>query len=84
MDFYIDALTEVDYVLNQAAKPDVFRRTHLVELPLYLAFSHTGRGEALRALFVQRMGKLVANGELRAIFKHWQQPYPFDEASTSR
>jgi len=84
VDFYIDALTEVDYVLNQADKPEAFRRTHLAELPLFLAFSHTGKGEALRALFDQRMDKLVASGELRAIFKHWQQPYPFDEASTSR
>ncbi|MFK0088964.1 substrate-binding periplasmic protein [Pseudomonas sp. NPDC090755] len=84
VDLYIDALTEVDYVLDQAAKPQAFRRTHLIELPLYLAFARTREGHALQVLFDQRMGKLVASGELREIFKRWEQPYPFDEASTSR
>ncbi|MNO02204.1 hypothetical protein D3C81_2225340 [compost metagenome] len=58
----------------------MFRRSHLAELPLYLAFGRTAEGTALRALFDQRMDKLVASGELRAIFAHWQQPYPFDGA----
>ncbi|WP_433885449.1 substrate-binding periplasmic protein [Pseudomonas vranovensis] len=78
VDYYIDALTEVDYVLGQAPDPKLFRRSHLAELPLYLAFGRTAEGKALRALFDQRMDKLVASGELRAIFEHWKQPYPFD------
>lgn len=79
VDFYIDAQTEVDYVLDQAveAERNKFRSTHIAELPLYLAFGKTERGRALMALFDQRMDKLVASGELRAIFAHWEQPYPF-------
>ena len=81
VDFYIDALTEVDYVLGQASNPALFRRTHLVELPLYLAFGNNERGKALRALFDERMDTLARNGELKPIFDRWQQPYPFGEGS---
>lgn len=77
VDFYIDALTEVDYVLAQAPDPSVFRRTHLAELPLYLAFAKTPEGRALKAIFDQRMDELVPSGQLREIFTRWQQPYPF-------
>ncbi|HGM5578540.1 TPA: substrate-binding periplasmic protein [Pseudomonas putida] len=77
VDFYIDAETEVDYVLNQSSQPGSFRRTHIAELPLYLAFTHNDQGKALRDLFDQRMEKLVRSGELKAIFEHWKQPYPF-------
>ncbi|HEK1687208.1 TPA: transporter substrate-binding domain-containing protein [Pseudomonas putida] len=77
VDFYIDAETEVDYVLHQASKPQDFRRTHIAELPLYLAFTHSDQGKALRDLFDQRMEKLVRSGELRSIFERWKQPYPF-------
>ncbi|MGH8382355.1 substrate-binding periplasmic protein [Pseudomonas sp.] len=81
VDFYIDAQTEVDYVLDQAkeSERDKFRTTHIAELPLYLAFGKTEKGRALKALFDQRMDKLVASGELRAIFAHWEQPYPFEQ-----
>jgi len=80
VDFYIDAQTEVDYVLNQAPESErnQFRSTHIAELPLYLAFGKTEKGRALKELFDQRMDKLVASGELREIFSHWSQPYPFD------
>lgn len=84
VDFYIDALTEVDYVLGQASDPALFRRTHLVELPLYLAFGNNERGKALRAVFDRRMETLARNGELKPIFDHWQQPYPFGEGSAPR
>ncbi|WP_337159667.1 transporter substrate-binding domain-containing protein [Pseudomonas putida] len=77
VDFYIDAQTEVDYVLGQAARPDRWRRTHVAELPLYLAFGRNDKAKALSELFDQRMQKLVRSGELKPIFEHWQQPYPF-------
>ncbi|HKS13415.1 MAG TPA: transporter substrate-binding domain-containing protein [Pseudomonas sp.] len=82
VDFYIDALTEVDYVLEQASNPALFRRTHIIELPLYLAFGDNERGKALRALFDERMDTLARNGELKPIFDHWKQPYPFGSGST--
>ncbi|AZD51057.1 substrate-binding periplasmic protein [Pseudomonas chlororaphis] len=77
-DFYIDALTEVDFVLSQAEDRSQFRRTHLAELPLFLGFADNERGRVLRALFDRRMDELVKNGRLRPIFQRWQQPYPFD------
>ncbi|RCL29250.1 ABC transporter substrate-binding protein [Pseudomonas sp. AFG_SD02_1510_Pfu_092] len=77
VDFYIDAQTEVDYVLGQTSQPERFRRTHVVDLPLYLAFARNDQGKALRDLFDKRMAELVRSGELKAIFKQWQQPYPF-------
>lgn len=81
VDFYVDAMTEVDYVIGQSSQPDRFRRTHVVELPMYLAFARSERGEALRDVFDKRMAELVRSGELKPIFERWKQPYPFD-AST--
>ena len=78
VDFYIDALTEVDYVLNRAKDPSQLRRTHIAELPLYLCFAKTPKARSLMALFDQRMEQLVKSGELKPIFERWKQPYPFD------
>lgn len=76
-DFYIDALTETNYVLNQADDPSKFALTHIAELPLYVGFADNDRGRRLMGVFDQRMAALVKSGELRAIFEHWKQPYPF-------
>ncbi|ASV35153.1 ABC transporter substrate-binding protein [Pseudomonas sp. NS1(2017)] len=76
-DFYIDALTEAKYVLNQADDPSKFTLTHIAELPLYIGFADNERGRALMGVFDQRMAALVKSGELKAIFEHWKQPYPF-------
>ena len=77
-DYYIDALTEIDYVLKRAKDPSQFRRTHVAELPLYLCFADNPKARALMALFDQRMDLLVKNGTLKPIFERWKQPYPFD------
>ncbi|MDZ5604590.1 transporter substrate-binding domain-containing protein [Pseudomonas sp. RP23018S] len=77
VDFYIDALTEVDFVLNQSPQPQRLRRTHIAELPLYVAFANNETGRALCDLFDQRMAQLVRSGELKPIFEQWKQPYPF-------
>lgn len=81
VDFYIDAQTEVDYVLGQASQPQRFHRTHIAELPLYLAFGRSDQAKALRELFDARMAELVRSGELKPIFQHWRQPYPFSTDS---
>ena len=81
VDFYIDAQTEVDYVLGQASQPQRFHRTHIAELPLYLAFGRSEQAKALRELFDERMAELVRSGELKPIFQHWKQPYPFSTDS---
>ncbi|WP_110993355.1 substrate-binding periplasmic protein [Pseudomonas sichuanensis] len=77
VDFYIDAQTEVDFVLGQSPHPERFRSTHVAELPLYLAFTRSEQGKALSALFDKRMAELVRSGELKPIFERWKQPYPF-------
>ncbi|MFJ2454919.1 substrate-binding periplasmic protein [Pseudomonas protegens] len=77
-DYYIDAQTEIDYVLGQASDPSQFKRTHLTELPLYLGFASNPRGREMRELYDQRMAQLVSTGRLRPIFERWKQPYPFD------
>lgn len=76
-DFYIDALSEAQYVLGQADDPTQFKLTHIAELPLYLGFADNERGRALMAVYDQRMAALVKNGELKPIFERWKQPYPF-------
>ncbi|MEN8640396.1 substrate-binding periplasmic protein [Pseudomonas sichuanensis] len=81
VDFYIDAQTEVDYVLGQSPHPERFRSTHVAELPLYLAFTRSEQGKALSALFDKRMAELVRGGELKPIFERWKQPYPFSADS---
>jgi hypothetical protein len=77
-DFYIDALTEIDYIVKRAKDPSPFRRTHIAELPLYLCFANTPDARMLMALFDQRMDLLVKSGALKPIFERWKQPYPFD------
>ena len=77
VDFYIDAETEVNFVLGQSSEPKRFRSTHIAELPLYLAFADNDAGHALREVFDRRMGELVRSGELQPIFERWKQPYPF-------
>ncbi|MCS4250857.1 ABC transporter substrate-binding protein [Pseudomonas sp. BIGb0164] len=76
-DFYIDALSEAQYVLGQADDPAQFKLTHIAELPLYVGFADNERGRALMAVYDQRMATLVKNGELKPIFERWKQPYPF-------
>lgn len=77
-DYYIDALAEINFILKDAPDPSVYRITPLVNLPLYLGFADNPRGRALLRLYDQRMDELVANGQLREIFLHWNQPYPFE------
>ncbi|PRA24799.1 transporter substrate-binding domain-containing protein [Pseudomonas poae] len=76
-DFYIDALTEATEVLKQTDDPSRFRLTHIAELPLYVGFADNERGRGLMVVFDQRMAVLVKSGELKPIFEHWKQPYPF-------
>jgi ABC-type amino acid transport substrate-binding protein len=78
-DFYLDASTEVEEVLHEGSDPALFRTTELIRLPLYAGFADTARGRALVELFDRRMAELLRDGELRPIFRRWQQPYPFDE-----
>ncbi|MEN0107048.1 MAG: transporter substrate-binding domain-containing protein [Pseudomonas sp.] len=78
VDFYLDALTEVKDVLNEADDPSRYRITELTKLPLYLGFADTPDGHALAQVYDARMEQLVKDGSLRAIFARWQQPYPFD------
>ncbi|WP_341802363.1 hypothetical protein [Aquipseudomonas alcaligenes] len=78
-DFYVDASTEVEEVLHEGSDPALFRTTELIRLPLYAGFADTARGRALVELFDRRMAELLRNGELRPIFRRWQQPYHFDE-----
>ncbi|WLG50252.1 ABC transporter substrate-binding protein [Pseudomonas sp. FP1742] len=77
VDYYIDALDEVNSIVSRAKDPSQFRRTHIVDLPLYLCFADTPRARRLMALFDQRMEVLVKNGRLKPIFAKWKQPYPF-------
>ncbi|MDH4568487.1 transporter substrate-binding domain-containing protein [Pseudomonas sp. BN414] len=79
VDFYIDARTEVDDVLEGSAEPDKYRITPLMRLPLYLGFADTPRGRRLADMFDRRMDALVASGELRPLFVRWKQPYAFDK-----
>ncbi|WP_339525769.1 substrate-binding periplasmic protein [Pseudomonas sp. EA_35y_Pfl2_R111] len=78
VDFYLDALTEVEDVLSTASQPERYRVTQLTRLPIYLGFADTPRGRTLAELFDKRMDNLIADGSLRPIFQRWQQPYPFD------
>ncbi|MGV8843939.1 MAG: substrate-binding periplasmic protein [Pseudomonas sp.] len=78
VDFYVDARTEVEQVLREAADPTLFRITDVQRLPLFLGFADNPQGRALAALFDRRMEVLVKNASLRPLFAHWQQPYPFD------
>lgn len=77
-DYYIDAVTEVEEVLTEAADRNRYHVSDLTRLPVFLGFADTPRGHQLAGLFDRRMDQLVASGELRPIFERWQQPYPFD------
>jgi len=77
-DYYIDALTEIEAVVRNAADPSQYRYSHLAELPLYLGFADTHQARALMSIYDQRMDQLVKSGELKPIFERWKQPYPFE------
>lgn len=77
-DYYIDALTEIEAVVRDAADPAQYRYSHLAELPLFLGFADTPQARALMALYDRRMAELVKSGELKPIFERWKQPYPFN------
>jgi len=77
-DFYIDAQTEVDEVLEGAADRARYRVTPLTRLPLYLGFADNPRGRALAQLYDRRMAELVELHSLRPLFGRWRQPYPFE------
>ena len=77
-DYYIDALTEIEAVVRDAADPAQYRYSHLAELPLFLGFADTPQARALMALYDRRMAELVKSGELKPVFEKWQQPYPFN------
>jgi polar amino acid transport system substrate-binding protein len=78
VDFYLDALTEVDGVFSGAREPSRYRIIPLTKLPLYFGFADNPRARTLAELFDKRMNELVADGSLRPIYQRWQQPYPFD------
>jgi len=78
-EFYLDDESEIQILLGKAAHPELYKATALANLPIYLGFAPTARGQQLADLFDQRMSVLVKSGELRPIFQRWQQPYPFDE-----
>ncbi|PTQ70979.1 ABC transporter substrate-binding protein [Pseudomonas sp. GV071] len=78
IDFYLDARTEVQDVLNEAEDKARYRVIELTKLPLFLGFADTPDGHALATLFDARMELLVKDGSLRPLFERWQQPYPFD------
>ena len=77
-DFYIDAQTEVDEVLEGATDRARYRVTPLIRLPLYLGFADNPRGRALAQLYNRRMERLVESHSLRPLFERRQLPYPFD------
>lgn len=77
-DYYIDSLNEINFILKASADSAAYHITSLVDLPMYLGFADNPRGRALRKLYDQRMGELVASGQLREIFLRWKQPYPFE------
>ena len=78
VDFYIDALTEVEDVLATTGTPERYRSTELTALPIYLGFADNPRGRALAELYDRRMELLLEEDRLREVFVRWQQPYPFD------
>ncbi|MCS3469723.1 polar amino acid transport system substrate-binding protein [Pseudomonas sp. JUb42] len=80
VDFYIDAQPEVDFLLSQTPRPDLYLATYLTDLPLFLVFSDTDKGRILRTIYDERMEQLIVSGQLRPVFERWKRPYPFEEA----
>ena len=78
MDYYLDALTEVQSVLALADDAQAYRISELTWLPIYLGFADNPRGRALAELYDRRLEALKRSGGLREPFARWQQPYPFD------
>ena len=76
-DFYIDAVAEVNDLLEAVDDRDKYRVSSLTKLPLYVGFADTPKGRSLAELFDRRMSALVTAGRLRPVFSAWGQPYPF-------
>jgi hypothetical protein len=81
-DFFIDARDEIDQLLGVSADLQRYSITHLQNLPLFVAFAPNPRGREQAAIFDRRMQALTAGPELRALFRRWAQPYPFEPGVT--
>jgi len=77
-DFYIDALPDVQLLLQASPQPDRYRITELTGLPMYPGFAASPRGRSLTALYDRRLQALKDDGSLRALYGRWNQLYLFD------
>lgn len=77
-DFYIDALPDVQLLLQASPQPDRYRITELTVLPMYPGFAASPRGRSLAALYDRRLQALKDDGSLRALYGRWNQLYLFD------
>jgi polar amino acid transport system substrate-binding protein len=81
-DYYIDALDEIQALLRNTSNKSAYKVTPVIELPLYLGFADSQKGQQLRTIFDQRMDELVPSGQLRELYAKWHQPYPFELQTT--
>lgn len=81
IDFYMDALTDLDIARKQGLIDDKKHQVEIVNrLNMYLVFSKNPRGKKLKDIFDQIFPTLVKSGELRRLFNKWQiLTYPFNE-----
>lgn len=84
VDYYIDALNEIQSLLRDSPRQSAYKVTHIIELPLYVAFADSPKGRRLRDVFDARMDELVPSGQLRPLFAKWEQPYPFEVQSAAK
>lgn len=80
LDAYIDGMVEVEEILARATPQQaaLLAVHEVAQVPLYVAFSDTPEGRALRDYFDQRMAALYRQGVIRKVYERWNWPYaPF-------
>lgn len=80
LDAYIDGVVEVEEILARATPEQaaLLAVHEVAQVPLYVAFSDTDEGRALRDYFDLRMDELYRQGVIRKVYERWDWPYaPF-------
>lgn len=78
-DYYYDNMDQMKSTIKNVDVPvnmEDYRIENIRNLNLYMLFSKTKRGEAIRQIFDNGIERLFRSGKLKKIFDKWNQDFP--------
>ena len=72
VDYYVETNEEILSALEELNLSETdFRLDSIKQLPLYVCFADNAKGSKLRDTWNQRIPRLIASGELKALYDQW-------------